>query len=203
MKRRLPGLGLFFLAGILCASPVLGQDAPGPSGRNRYSITGAVRDADTNQAAPDTLVELRQFDGPIIEQAYTSGNGNFAFSNLRQDTYELTIDRDGYEHFDQEITPTANVTLNVELQRSRGAAAPAGGNVVSARELSVPHKAHDAMEKGLALLYQKMDYPGSVEQFQRAIREYADYYEAYAQMGVAYVKMGDADQAEQSLRKSL
>ena len=38
------------------------------------------------------------------------------------------------------------------------------------------------MTKGVGLLYQKGDYPGSVKQFQRAIAAYPDFYEAYAQM---------------------
>jgi tetratricopeptide (TPR) repeat protein len=59
------------------------------------------------------------------------------------------------------------------------------------------------MSKGMSLLYQKADYPGSVKQFERAIQAYPNFYEAYAQMGLAYMKMKDADQSEKALRKSL
>jgi hypothetical protein len=181
MMRRLPGLGLFLLAGFLCSPLLLAQDAPGISnGRNRFSITGTVRDGDSNEAAQDTLVELRQFNGPTIAQVYTGQNGGFAFSNLQMDTYDLVVDRTGYDHLDQQVTTTSNMNIALELHRTGPGYAPPGGVVVSARELSIPHKAHDAMEKGLALLYQKMDYPGSLEQFQRAVKEYPDYYEAYA-----------------------
>ena len=40
------------------------------------------------------------------------------------------------------------------------------------------------MQKGMMLLYAN-DYRGSITQFQRAIKEYPGYYEAYAEMGVA------------------
>ena len=60
--------------------------------------------------------------------------------------------------------------------------------MVSKRELSIPHKAHDAMEKGLALLYDKSDYQGSVKQFERATQEYPDYYEAYTEMATAQMR---------------
>jgi len=204
MMRRLPGLGLFLLAGFLCSPLLLAQDAPGISnGRNRFSITGTVRDGDSNEAAQDTLVELRQFNGPTIAQVYTGQNGGFAFSNLQMDTYDLVVDRTGYDHLDQQVTTTSNMNIALELHRTGPGYAPPGGVVVSARELSIPHKAHDAMEKGLALLYQKMDYPGSLEQFQRAVKEYPDYYEAYAQMGVAYIKLGNAVESEQTLRRSI
>jgi Flp pilus assembly protein TadD len=52
-------------------------------------------------------------------------------------------------------------------------------------------------------LYQKSDYPGSIKQFQRAVDAYPNYYEALAQMGLAYLKMKDGAHAEQSLRKSI
>jgi cytochrome c-type biogenesis protein CcmH/NrfG len=211
MTRRLPGFVLLFLSGLLCPiafsslSPSLAaQEAPGISGgRNRFSITGTVRDADTNQAAVDTLVELRDFNGPIVAQVYTTESGSFAFSNLQMNTYDILVDRDGFERVDQQITTTSNMNIAIELHRTRAAGAPGGGLVVSTRELSIPHKAHDAMEKGLALLYQKSDYRGSVDQFQKAIHEYPDYYEAYAQMGVADMKLSNSADAEQSLRKSI
>jgi tetratricopeptide (TPR) repeat protein len=59
------------------------------------------------------------------------------------------------------------------------------------------------MVKGLNLLYNKADYQESIREFQRAIKEFPDYYEAYAQMGVAYERAKDATNAEASLRKSV
>jgi Flp pilus assembly protein TadD len=53
------------------------------------------------------------------------------------------------------------------------------------------------------LLYQKSDYPGSLKQFQRAVDAFPNYYEALAQMGLAYMRMKDTAHAEQSLRKSI
>lgn len=209
MTRRLPGFGLKFLSGLFCllafgSLSLAAQDAPGLSGgRNRFSITGTVRDADSNQGAEDALVELREFNGPIVAQVYTTQSGGFAFSNLQMNTYDVIVDRDGFDRVDQQISTTSNMNIVIELHRKAAPVAPGGGVVVSTRELSIPHKAHDAMEKGLALLYQKSDYRGSVDQFQKAIHEYPGYYEAYAQMGVADMKIGSPMDAEAALRKSL
>ena len=40
-------------------------------------------------------------------------------------------------------------------------------------------------------------------QFQRAIKEYPDYYEAYAQVGMTHMNLGDAASSERMLRKSI
>jgi Flp pilus assembly protein TadD len=42
-----------------------------------------------------------------------------------------------------------------------------------------------------------------VKQFERATQEYANYYEAYSQMGVAYMEMKNAADAEPALRKAI
>jgi tetratricopeptide (TPR) repeat protein len=75
---------------------------------------------------------------------------------------------------------------------------------VSLHELNIPDKARDAFDKGMKLLIgSKPDYRRALASFERAIREYPDYYEAYAEMGVAYARLGDRAAAELSLRKSV
>ena len=59
------------------------------------------------------------------------------------------------------------------------------------------------MQKGMDLLYGKSDYQGSIKQFERAIQEYPDYYEAQTQIGVAYLHLKNSASAEQALRKSM
>jgi len=44
---------------------------------------------------------------------------------------------------------------------------------------------------------------GSLPLFERAVKEYPDYYEAYAQMGMAYMNLKDSVNSEQALRKSI
>jgi protein O-GlcNAc transferase len=67
----------------------------------------------------------------------------------------------------------------------------------------IPRRAREAMERGLNLANDKSDYGGSLAQFQRAVREYPDYYEAYLQMGLVYLKMGNAAKSEEMLRTSI
>jgi tetratricopeptide (TPR) repeat protein len=81
--------------------------------------------------------------------------------------------------------------------RSRGSS-----DVVSVRELSIPPKAHHAFEQGIEFLAKK-DAAGSLPHFQRAVAEYAAYYEAYHKIGEANLKLWRISDAEQSFRKSI
>jgi len=75
-------------------------------------------------------------------------------------------------------------------------------NVVSVRELSIPAKAQHAFEQGLQCLAKK-DAAGSLVHFQRAVEEYAGYYEAYDRMGAADLKLWRVADAEQAFRKAI
>lgn len=73
---------------------------------------------------------------------------------------------------------------------------------VSVRELSIPPKALHAYDKGIECLAKK-DAAGSLPYFQRAISEFAGYYEAYDRMGAADLKLWRIPEAEQAFRKSI
>src|SRR5271169_6365158 len=75
-------------------------------------------------------------------------------------------------------------------------------NTVSLRELGIPPKALRAFEQGIERLA-KDDASGSLPHFQRAISEYAGYFEAYDRMGAADLKLWRIPEAEQAFRKSI
>jgi tetratricopeptide (TPR) repeat protein len=74
--------------------------------------------------------------------------------------------------------------------------------MVSVRELSIPRKALRAFQKGAELLA-KQDAAGSLPHFQRAVAEFACFYEAYYKMGVADLKLWRVADAEQAYRRSI
>jgi tetratricopeptide (TPR) repeat protein len=76
------------------------------------------------------------------------------------------------------------------------------GYSVSIRELRIPPKALQAFEQGMDCLAKK-DAAGSLPHFQKAILEFADYYEAYDRIGAAYLKLWRIPEAEQAFRKSI
>src|ERR1700730_11072123 len=82
------------------------------------------------------------------------------------------------------------------------AQSPASPHAVSVRELSIPPKAHHAFQKGVERLA-KDDAAGSWPTFQRAVAEFATYYEAYFEIGAAELKLWRTGDAAQALRKSI
>lgn len=170
-----------------------------------YSVHGVVADAETRAGLNTVKVDLRAFSGGTVATAYTIGQGDFRFDNVAGGGYELVVAQAGYEFTAVRLEvdgPVDGVLIALHsTSGTRGSAALSA--TISTRELLIPHKAHDAMQKGLTLLYSKSDYAGSVKQFERATQEYANYYEAYSQMGVAYMEMKSTADAERALRKSI
>lgn len=218
MRRALALLALttaLFVGATLSCPPLAAQRRPSPtpfpdadegltpSRARAFTINGSVSDAETNARLDGVRVDLQALSGGTLASAFTSANGSFEFVNVRAGTYQLIFEEVGYQEVRQDLELEGPVfAMNVSLRRLYGGE-PGGPPIVSVRELSIPRKAHDAMNKGMSLLYQKSDYPGSIKQFQRAIHAYPNYYEAYAHMGVAYMKMKDVDSSEQALRKSV
>ncbi len=201
---------LFFLS-----QPIAAQRSPNPGSRTNpgigtplphsYSISGNVSDADSHNRIDSVKVDLRAFTGGTIATTFTSGNGNFMFNNIAPGNYRMVVEQVGYEPYMQDVDVEGPLYgLAIELHGKPTATNVVhGAATISQRELSIPQKAHDSMQKGLELLYKKSDYPGSIKQFERAAQEFPGYYEAYTQIGVAYLHMGNAESAEQSFRKSM
>jgi tetratricopeptide (TPR) repeat protein len=76
------------------------------------------------------------------------------------------------------------------------------GAAVSVRELSIPVKARKAFKSGLELLATK-DTPGALKSFEQAVKRFPAYYEAYHQIGMAYLELGHREDAEQAFKRSI
>ena len=73
---------------------------------------------------------------------------------------------------------------------------------VSARELSIPERAAKAYAKGMDRI-SKNDPAGSLIYFQRAASEFPNFYEAYHAIGLAQLRLGHEQEAEQAFQKSI
>jgi tetratricopeptide (TPR) repeat protein len=74
--------------------------------------------------------------------------------------------------------------------------------VTSVHELQVPKKARALCEDGVNAL-RSHDPARSVSQFQKAIKAYPDYFEAYSNLGTAEVQLKRWDEAIAAFRKSI
>src|SRR5258708_15919028 len=147
--------------------------------QQRYAVAGMVSDAESHTRIDSVRVDLRAITGGAVGTTFTSGNGNFQFSNIPGGSYEIVVEQPGYQAAHQQVYVQGPVFgIMIELRGlSKGRNVAAVNPLVSKRELSIPHKAQDAMKKGVEQLYGQSDYQWSIKQFERAIHETPDDYE--------------------------
>lgn len=192
---------------LLCAAPARTQVRPPGSGSTArtFSISGTVRDQETSQTIEMLKVELKKLTGEVVSTSFTRSNGEFSFSGLPNGVYYIVIEEKGYEPVREgvEIFNASRSGIFIFLRKPFEVTQTASGASVSARELSIPRKAHEALEKGRARLYDKNDFRGSLALFERAVGTLPTYYEAYHMMGVAYMRLEQPAEAEQAFRKAI
>ena len=195
------GMLLIFIASAL---PSLAQNRPGPI-RSTYGIAGTVRDDYDQHTMESVRVDLKQATGTPINSTFTRGSGEFEFFGIPNGDYVLEIVAPDYEPYREPVTieNSARRGLAIFLRRPISVMTTNSSAIISAHELSVPRKAHDEYEKGLNLIFSKSDYKGAIVQFQRAIKDFPNFYEAYAQIGSAYTFLGQIGPAEEAMRKSI
>jgi tetratricopeptide (TPR) repeat protein len=83
-----------------------------------------------------------------------------------------------------------------------GNAFDSSASTVSVHELRIPEKARIAFNKGAQKLAAK-DFAGSINEFQKAVAAYDEFYEAYYKLGIANLELQTNDAAEAAFRKSI
>ena len=214
---RSSGLLLFlttlFAALLFCSLPLAAQRRPtadpfpdddelGAGGYGHYySLSGTVADRQSGLRLDGVRVDLNSATRGVVATTFTT-QGNFRFDNLRDGTYDISFNLSGYQEVEEHLEVSGPIFgMTVSLRPVNEAAK--GSPTVSVRDLSIPQKAREAMNKGMVLLHQKSDYPGSIKEFERAIKIFPNYYEAYAQIGYAYIASKDPAHAEEALRQSI
>jgi tetratricopeptide (TPR) repeat protein len=167
------------------------------------AIVGYVRDAVTREPVLAARIDLMSGGGQVSTNHFTTTNGEFSI-NARDGNYQVVVQKQGYltAKVDVSIPVGHQIRVDVDLQPEKPESAPASSETVTAHQLTVPHKARDDYNKGSDMI-RKQDYPGAVAEFQKAIKEYPPYYEAFAKMGIAQFLLGQTPAAEDSLQKSI
>jgi thioredoxin-like negative regulator of GroEL len=170
----------------------------------KIALSGYIREEGTGHIISEARIELQNAMGTPIAFAYSDRSGAYEFDDIGGDCY-VSIQHEGYASVREFVRPggSGHVYKDVLLRMVSGASGSKSVNPVSEHELSIPPKAKESFEKGVQLVVEKSDYRGAVTQFEHAIAKYPSYYEAYAAMGLAQNKIGDAAGAEASLRKSI
>lgn len=186
---------LLFLTPSLCFS----------QGPLKKVLSGYVREEGSGHLITGARIELQNAMGTPIGSAYSDGNGAYEFDDIGGGDCYVLVQHDGYDSFRQFVRPdgSGHVYKDVFLRPVSPDSTPKSVNPVSEHQLSIPGKARESFDKGIQLIVEKSDYRGALTQFAKAIAKYPSYYEAFAAMGLAQEKMGDAKAAEAALRKSV
>ncbi len=170
-----------------------------------FSIRGKVIDAKDHSVLENVRVELRTFTGVTVGTMFTHVGGDFEFLRVGVGSYDIIVQDSRYHTANQRLDVQESMlglTIGLIPILSEDSPPPDLPSV-STRELSIPKKARDDMEKGLALMNDKSEYQRSIKQLEHAIKEYPEYYEAYTQIGIAQMHLNDNPSAELALRKAL
>ena len=198
MRRRY--LQVFFFLLLLAPSFCFGQQQE----PLRKILSGYIREEGTGQVIPEARVELQNAMGTPIGFVYSDRNGTYEFYDIPGDCY-VSVQHEGYAPLREFVRPdgSGHIYKDIMMKMVGHESGSKSASPVSEHQLSIPTKARESFEKGVQLIVEKSDYRGAVAHFTRAIEQYPSYYEAYAAMGLAQNKIGDAAAAEAALRKSI
>jgi tetratricopeptide (TPR) repeat protein len=187
----------------LFSPAVISRPQVATAGRE-YAIGGVVNNEDSDSPIPAARVQLRTDVGSVAHNiVLTNANGEFYFGQFRPGEYEVVAELDGYQSARVWVDITSHNEINLTIRLRKLTVETPTGDVTSAHQLSIPEKARNAFEKGLAKADSKGDFQGAIGEFQRAIKNYPDYYESYSEIGMAYIRLKDFSSAEKALRKSI
>lgn len=170
------------------------------------NLRGIVYSETSNQRIRGASVWLCDGGGSRIQESITSDSGEFAFLGLRSGSFILRISAPGYEpaemFVDVDFGSERGVSVFLKTSKTSVAEAPAG-SFTSAHELSMPESARKLVDSGKKKLYADKNPQGALYDFESAVAKAPAYYEAYYQIGMAYLSLQNPAEAEKNLQKSV
>jgi len=178
---------------------------PAARSANAASVTGTVF-SEEDRRIEHATVKLCDGGGATIAEEVTTDSGEFAFHGLMRGAYMLAVSAVGFQPQDLpvDLSFASERGVTVYLKTTSKAPKPTSpGATVSAHEMSMPHAARDLVDTGKRKFWANKDHEGGLADLSRAVAMAPDYYEAYYEIGLAYMGLGKQSDAEQNFRKSL
>jgi tetratricopeptide (TPR) repeat protein len=203
------------LFSLLClgAQSLPAQRVGGSSRGAGGIITVQVRYADGRPAPRGIHVRLESAEGGAEADLETLQGGKCEFHQPTDGVFIVRIAEVNYKEVSARVEligdPMAYVILDlVPVQKDPNAPAdvivpqPNADRSVSVKDLSVPDQARQELSKGEEALSAKNPDEG-IKHFEKAIKIYPDYPQAYRLLGEAYLQKQDWQQAESALKHSI
>ncbi|MBZ5664781.1 MAG: carboxypeptidase regulatory-like domain-containing protein [Acidobacteriia bacterium] len=193
MRLRLGSL-LFLFAAPLCLAQHGG-----------HQLAGYVREEPSNVPVQSVALDVLSSGTRAAPPVVSGMDGEFQFASLRDGDYYIVATKKGYDTVTTQVSILAASAPPIVIYlHKQDATKPSGPeDSVTTRQLSIPEKARESLEKGRKLLYEKSEPEKSIAQFQHAIDQFPAYYEAYTQVGVADYRLQKFPDAEKALRKAI
>lgn len=206
---------VLLLAFRATTSCVLAQESPFPKPEAKGAvdwtespikpeIAGFVRYSQGMGAPSPILVRLETKTGTLLHQTWTGKLGEFSFPEVACGYYVLAIDASGYKPVrmvvEHSFIPAGTLLLYL-VPGEKNTLSPEDASTRE-RALPIPEPARREYEKGLRGLSEKKAREG-VGHFRRAIHLYADYDDAYVQLGWVYLQEGAYPEARQTLENAI
>jgi Tfp pilus assembly protein PilF len=141
------------------------------------------------------------FNGRPIHETFTDLSGHFTFPGLKNGTYQLTAEGDGMTFETTAVSADIvfggsgqSFTQDIQL-RPISHKTNTGPGVVNAFTQNVPAAAKQALDAGLKLA-EEGKAPAAIENMQKAIQIFPQYFEAHLQLGNTFLKL---DQLQESI----
>jgi tetratricopeptide (TPR) repeat protein len=173
---------------------------------NLVSVTGIVLSEGRNERIQHVTVRLCDSGGNMLQQAVTLDSGEFSFRSLQRLPYILTFEASGFEYYEMHVDLSfmSDRGMTVYLRPIQKEKAPASaGAAISAHELSMPESARSLMQSGKKKLYVDKKPDAGLKDFQQAVSIAPGYYEAYCEIAMAYLTLGNRDEAANNFKKSI
>ena len=195
----------------LLASLLQAQRPGGGTHTTGGIIDVQVRYADGRPAPRGIHVRLESAEGGAEADLDTVQGGKCQFQQNTSGVFIVRIAEQNFKEVSSRVelinSPRAYVTLDlVPLNKE---AAPEvsvptvhSSDSISVKDLAIPEPARMEFTKGEAAMRAK-DADESVKHFQKAIKLYAEYPQAYRMLGDAYVEKQQWPEAEKALKKSI
>jgi Flp pilus assembly protein TadD len=194
-----------FRRAFLLLLTVLGVRVLAAQELGTQTITGHVREEGSNVPIAAATLEISR-SGSEGHPPVTSGiEGEFLFHGLQDGEYVITAKKNGYVAVSVNVTVmrTGAPEATILLRRTAPAGSGSPGGPISAHQLQVPKGARAAYEKGLRLLEDQKNPAGSIPEFEKAVKVFPSYYEAYSELGIANYHLGKVPEAEVSFKKAI
>jgi tetratricopeptide (TPR) repeat protein len=161
-----------------------------------------------NKPIPNVIIVIESSTGIPIGQTVTNNEGDFAFSNLSESTYIVTVKEPDYLPASENVNfgteaggdrPGESVYVSVQLRPKPGVRTSGGGSILFVQD--VPATARAAYEKGeVAARGNQSDQ--AITLLREAIAAFPNYFDAHLALGTELVKKGQLADAVVELDKA-